>query len=168
VYEHALTTLSVNQYSSLAGTASDTLISHFVLETTHRIPVQQAVLTRLVSAVVKAKNGKLQKDIKVLLYEKSDHAGCRPLRVSKSKKAEKASNNVKQEACWRCKRYRKAVSLSSLRGYAFANEIKCIGQDICKECPTAGFLEFGHQPSAAGGERWTASLRKSCLVSKKC
>jgi hypothetical protein len=166
IYEHTPTIIPVNQYSPLEGTTSNNLIGHFGPETTPRIPLQHAILGRPASVAVKVKNEKLKKDITPLLYEKSDHASHRPLRVSKTKKAERGDNHsVKQEACWRCKRYRKAVSPYSSREYTCANKISALAKMFVKSVQQPDF-EFGHQLSAVGEEQWRALWRKSCLVSQ--
>jgi hypothetical protein len=115
VYEHTSNILPANQYYSVESNTSDDLITHFMPETTPRIPLQHVASTRLGSTAAQVQNEKRKTDITKILYETSDHTGHRPLRVSKTKKTDKAeNNNVKQEACWRCKRYRKAVSLHAL------------------------------------------------------
>jgi hypothetical protein len=105
------TTHPVDQYFPLETAASEASIARrFVPETITRIPLQQVLSTRPASVALKVRNEKFKKDITTLLYDKADHNGHRAMRVSKTKKAEKPDNTMKQEACWRCKRYRKAVS----------------------------------------------------------
>lgn len=113
IYANTPTTLLVDQCSPLETTASAaSCTQHFVSETTPRLPLQQALSTRPASVALKVRNEKFKKGITTLPHENSGHNGHKPMRVSKTKRAEKADNNGKQEACWRCKRYRKAVSSS--------------------------------------------------------
>ena len=117
VYANTPTTLLVDQSSPLETTASAaSFTQRFVSEAIPRLPLQQAFSPRPSSVALKVRNEKFKKDITTLLHGNAGHSGHKPMRVSKTKKSEKADNNVKQEACWRCKRYRKAVS-SSLCSY---------------------------------------------------
>jgi hypothetical protein len=112
-YANTPAMLPVGQYPSLGTTTLEASpVQRFVSDVTPRLPMQQVFSTRPASVALKVRNEKFKKDIATLLYESSGHNGHNPMRVSKTKKAEKADNNIKQEACWRCKRYRKAVSRS--------------------------------------------------------
>lgn len=162
--ENAVTMLPVHQYSPLDNPASDPFYAYFVPETTPRIPQQRTEAMQPASIAIKVRNENLKKDITTLPYEKSDHTEHRPLRVSKTKRAEKGNNNIKHEACWRCKRYRKAVSSYSHREYTCTNRSSVSAEMSAKSVQLLAF-EFGHQPSAVGGEQWRALLRKLCPVS---
>jgi hypothetical protein len=104
--------------SSLVCAVPETYITH------HFVPETPRVLSQYHSAsgsavVVRSKNPKVKKEFITAQYEISDPNGHRPLRISKAKKGTRMDTIVKQEACWRCKRYRKAVSLYSVRGLNF-------------------------------------------------
>jgi hypothetical protein len=111
IYANTPTTLPVYQYPPSKTTTPEGLIAQrFVSESVPRPPLQQALSTRPASVALKVRNEKFKKEITTLLCDNAVHNTHKPMRVSKTKKAENADNNVKQEACWRCKRYRKAVS----------------------------------------------------------
>jgi hypothetical protein len=112
-YANTPTVLPISQNDSLEGTISEgELVQSFVSNITPRPPMQQA-FSKPLSIAHMFKNEQFKKDIETLLFENSGHNGHKPMRISKTKKANKtgqADNQAKQEACWRCKRYRKAVS----------------------------------------------------------
>lgn len=70
--------------------------------------LQYPVPTPPMSVVNRTKKQMAKLEFATSPYEILDPNGQRPLRVSKSKKL-KGDSGGKQEACWRCKRYRKAV-----------------------------------------------------------
>jgi len=113
IYANTLTTLPIYQYPLLNTTASEASIAQRLgSETMPQPPFQQPLSTRPASVALKVRSEKFKKDITALLHDNAGHNGHKPMRISKTKKAEKVDNNVKQEACWRCKRYRKAVGSS--------------------------------------------------------
>lgn len=163
-YENIPAMLPANQYAPSDTTVSGTLIAQFVPETMPKIPLKQALSTLPASVAVKVRNEKLKKDITTILYDKAEHIGYKPLRVSKTKKGEKFGNNPKQEACWRCKRYRKAVSLRSLQAYSCTNKLSVLAKISAKSAQLPVF-GCGRQPSGVGEGQWKDLLRKLCLVS---
>ncbi len=113
VYANTPTTPPIEQYLSLETAASEAGVTqYFVADTIPRHPLQQPTSTRPASVAFKVRNERIKKEVSTLLYDNADHTVHKPMRISKTKKPEKVNNNVKQEACWRCKRYRKAVSFA--------------------------------------------------------
>lgn len=156
IYANTPTTLPVCRYPPLDTTALEASITqHFGSETIPRPPLQQALSTRPASVALKVRNEKFKTEITTLLYDNAGHNAHKPMRISKTKKTEKVDNNVKQEACWRCKRYRKAVSSSLCSHILQANGTSVLARIFAKNAQRLVF-EFGRQPSAAEGEPWRA------------
>ena len=104
--------------SSLVCAVPERYMTHqFVPETPRVLSQYQSASGSAV--VVRSKIPKVKKEFITAQYEVSDPNGHRPLRISKAKKGTRIDTIVKQEACWRCKRYRKAVSLYSVGGLDF-------------------------------------------------
>jgi hypothetical protein len=112
-YTNPLIATTLTESSFLQTRALDTVVTQRLKSNAIPQPPQgQLLSTLLASEASTLRNKGSRKACSALLFDNIEYNGQKSMRVSKTKKATKIDKKVKQEACWRCKRYRKAVSVS--------------------------------------------------------